>query len=165
MTSYHFDVDLLLPDPEYTEDFDFVDEDCKYIANYLYEGLNKTFYKPLKGNIVKTVRYFNDLFIPLTDFPVLKVYRRGYKDGIATEPQTSSTFIIAFALAYTQKSKVSSINSYVADEIIRLLKNGSYLELFQLDETEGMQVEFEDFLSPENVVYKYTTITVNIFTM
>lgn len=157
------DIGLLIAAPDYPEDFDFIDEDCKTIANYLYEGLNNTFYRPLKSNVVKTVRYFNDPFIPLTDFPVLKVYKKSFRDEVEMSPQTSMTFVIAYALAYTQRNKVASVGGYVADEIVRLLQNGSYLEYFQLDAAEGIQVEFEDFISPENVIYKYATITVNIF--
>lgn len=160
----NLDLDLLLPEPDYPEDFDWIDEDVKYIANYLYEGVNNTFFKALKTNIIKTVRYFNDPFIPLSDFPVLKVYKKNYKEDIYTAPQTPTIFVIAYALAYTNYSKLASIGTFVADEIVRLLKNGSYMEKFQLTDEDGIEVEFEDFINPENVIYKYTTITVGLYT-
>lgn len=165
VTNSSIDIDLLLPEPNYDEEFDFVDKECKYIANYLYEGLNNIFYKALKTNVIKTVRYFNDPFIPLTDFPVLKVYKKGYTEDIYMTPQNSTTFVISYALAYTQRSKIASIGSYVANEIVRLLKNASYNEQLQLDTDQNIQVEFEDFINPDNVVYKYTTVTVGIYVM
>lgn len=155
----------LLEAPSYPEGFDFVDADCKFIADYLYHRVNETFYPALKTDVIKTIRYFNDPFIPLKDFPVLKVYKTGYQEDIFLAPQTSYQFTIAYALAYAPKNKISAIGSFVADEIVRLLKNGSYLNMFQLDDEKGIQVQYEDFINPENVIYKYATINVNIFSM
>lgn len=154
---------ILIPKPEYPVKFDFVDEDCKFLATYLYEQLNETFYNALKSNIVNSVRYENDLFIPVVDFPVLKVYKTAYEDSADIAPHISCKFNISYALAYTQRDKIASVGSYVAQEIRRLLKNGSMNDLFQLDWTQPIQVEFEDFINPENVVYKYANITCNIF--
>lgn len=162
---FQIDPELLLDKPLYPQGMDFVDEDCKFIAEYLYAGLNDTFYNSLRTNIVKTVRYFNDLFIPVTDFPVLKVYKIAIEDSIHLNPQAVTKFNISYALAYTQRTKIASVGSYVADEIARLLKNASYSEMFQLDDASGIQTNFQDFISPENVIYKYVNVVVGIYTM
>lgn len=157
------DTDTLLPRPDYDASFNFIDEDTKAITDYLYDELNITFYKALKGNIVKSVRYENDPFIPTVDFPVLKVYKNGYEDDGALGNDSSMKFTIAYALAYTKRNKLASVGSFVADEIVRLLKNGSALGKFQIDYNAPIAVTFEDFINPENVIYKYVTINVNIY--
>lgn len=158
-------MDHLIPKPIYPLNFNFQDEDSHYIANYLYVELNKTFKDAIKGNIVKTFRDFNDNFIPVIDFPVLKVYPTRENDTGDISPQISTTFIIAYAVAYTQRTKVSSVCRYVSKEIRRLLKNGSLEGKFQLDFSSPIDVEYEDFIAPDNVIYKYATLTVNIYTI
>jgi len=152
---------ILLERPIYDERFNFFDEDVKFIADYLFTELNITFYRALKGNIVKTIRYENDPFIPVVDFPVLKVYKNGYDDDATTSNDNSTKYTIAYALAYTKRNKLAGVGSYVADEIVRLLKTGSAEGKFQLDASVPISITFDDFINPENVIYKYTTITTN----
>jgi hypothetical protein len=154
-----------IPRPIYKSTFKFVDRDCQAIGTYLYEEINTTFYPAIKGNIIKTARFENDPLIPITDFPVLKVYKSGLVEETGISPQMSTKFTIAYALAYTQRTKIASVGTYVAEEIFRLLKNGSMENRFQLDWSVPLQVVFEDFISPDNVIYKYTTVSANIYTV
>lgn len=157
-------IDILIPRPIYNEGFNFKDPDTNTIAKYLYDEVNFTFYPALKGNIIKTYRDYNDNFIPTIDFPVLKVYPTSEEDSADIAPQISTAFTIAYAVAYTQRPKIGSICRLVAKEIRRLLKNGSMQEMFQLDFTTPITVDYEDFVAPDNVIYKYATISANIFT-
>lgn len=156
--------DILIPRPIYNVGFDFKDPDTTTIASYLFNEINITFQAALKGNIIKTYRDFNDNFIPTIDFPVLKVYPTAETDTADIAPQISTEFTIAYATAYTQRPKIGSICRLVAKEIRRLLKNGSMQELFQLDFSSPILVDYEDFISPDNVIYKYATLKANIFT-
>lgn len=161
--SYTLNEIPLLNPTDYPDDFVFQDADCKYLAEYLYVNLNNIFYPFVKGNIIKSVRLENDPLIPIKDYPVLKVYKNGYQDRVGATPYVSTKFTITFAVAYTQRSKVAGVGSAVADEIRKLLKNGSLKGLFQLDEDVPLDVAFDDFINNENAIYKYATVTCNIF--
>lgn len=156
--------DILIPRPIYTNTFDFKDADTHFLATYLFTEVNKTFQEALGGDIIKTCRDFNDNFIPIVDFPVLKVYPTRENDSADIAPYISTQFTISYAVAYTQKPKIGSVCKLVAKEIRRLLKNASTECYFQVDYSSPIDIEYEDFISPDNVVYKYVTITVNIFT-
>jgi len=156
--------DILIPRPIYAPGFDFKDPDTNTIAKYLYDEVNITFYPALKYNIIKTYKDFNDNFSPIIDFPILKVYPTLEEDSADIAPQISTEFTIAYAIAYTQRPKIGSICRFVAKEIRRLLKNGSMQELFQVDFSSPITVDYEDFIAPDNVIYKYATVKANIFT-
>lgn len=155
---------LIIERPIYGTDFKFIDEDTKVIAEYLYNELNTTFQNSLLKNIVKTYRTFNDIFIPIADFPVLKVYKINEVDDINLAPYTSVDFTISYILAYTQKQKVADISSFVSNEIKRLLKNADLINLFQIDWTKGITTAYDTLIDPDNLVYKYTNINCTILT-
>lgn len=155
----------MIPKSIYPTNFDFRDEDTHYLATYLYEEVNNTFRPALKSNIIKTYRDFNDNFVPVVDFPVLKVYPTRETDTGDIAPQVITNFTIAYAIAYTQRPKVGSVCRFVAKEIRRLLKNGSEEDRFQLDFSTPIDIEYEDFIDPANVVYKYATLSASIYTI
>lgn len=162
--------DILIDKPIYPYQFDFIDPDCKFIAEYLYKEVNETFYSSLRSNIIKTYRTWNDIAIPLTDFPVLKVYTTD-EEISENDPYTSTGFNIVYALAFTSKPKVGDVSRFVTREIIRNLVNASILDvtdegqvLFQVDWSKQIRVDYETLVSPENTIYRYATISCSLFT-
>lgn len=158
------DFDLLIPRPDYSSAADFIDKDIKIISEYLFNEVNTTFQPVLNKRIVKTVKPFNDVGMPLTDYPVLKIYRLSEQDTILIHPALYVDLNINYILAYTTDQKVADISSLVAKEIRRLLKNASILGMFQLDENTGINIEYDTMINPDNIVYKYTTVTCKILT-
>jgi hypothetical protein len=162
------DESLYAPRPIYPFGYKFIDKDCEFIANYIANEVNETFYDALRYNVIKSIRTFNDLFVPLTDFPVLKVYRSSETNSF-NEVEISTKFKIIYALAFTQKTKVADISSFVGREIRRVLSTGSLDNLYQIDWGNSgentIDIEYEDFIAPDNTVYKYVTVTCPIFTL
>lgn len=157
--------DLTLPAPNYPPKFDFVDPDCKAIAQYLYDSINEVF-STTGVQMVKTYRTWNDIQIPTVDYPVLKVYASA-EALFQNAPYLSTQFTIAYGLAYTTKPKVGDVSRFVTKEILRSLVNGPLDDSqfqFQLDWDTPPRVEYETLISPDNVIYRYCTITCNIFT-
>lgn len=154
---------LNLDIPYYPDKFDFIDPDCKAIAEYLYNSVNKTF-EITRQKLIKTYRAWNDIEIPTVDYPVLKVYVSG-ETPFENSPHLSTEFTIAYGLAYTTKPKVGDVSRFVTKEIIRNLINAPGEEFqFQIDWSKTFNAEYETLISPNNVVYRYSTITCNIFT-
>lgn len=162
------DETLYLPRPVYPPNYAFIDEDCKAIAELLRDEINETFYDALRNNMVKSIRTFNDVYVPLGEFPVLKVYKENEKSGL-NQPQISTTFKIVYALAFTNKNRVADVSSFVGKEIRRILTNASLNQFLQIDWGDSgedtIDIEYEDFISPDNTIYKYVTVTVPIFTL
>jgi hypothetical protein len=154
----------MIPSPLFPTNFSFVDPDCKFLAERIYCDLNTTFQLALGGNIVRTLRTFNDNFIPLQEFPILKVYKDAEEELDLNSDILSTKFIISYALAFVQAPKIGDVSTFVSKEIRRILKNLSETDRIQIDWNSGLSIDYEDFIDPKNVVYKYTTIRVFIFT-
>lgn len=155
---------LFIDRPTYDESFKFIDSDCNSIADYLFNETNTTFYQCLRRNVIKTYRTFNDIYVPLIDFPVLKVYKQTENENVY-DPFISSSFVIAYGLAFTQKPTSGDVSTFVTQELRRNLKNGSILGKWQIDFSNGITTNYESFISNDNTVYRYATINLNIFTM
>lgn len=155
---------LDIPDPIFPPDFNFIDPDCKDIAMYLYEGVRETF-DPLHLEIIKTIRTFNDVQIPLVDYPVLKVYAESDSLYIPNTEIVSTKLVVAYGLAFTMKQKVADVSRIVSKELMRLLINASLdYFTFQVDNDQPITTRYETLISPENHVYRYSVIDVNVFT-
>ncbi|MGL5923678.1 hypothetical protein [Chroococcidiopsis sp.] len=154
--------------PQFPNDFDFQDHDTSIVAKYLFNETNKTFENVTalpNRQIIKSYRTWNDIAIPLIDYPVLKVYAVSelVKDN---QPFSATSLTIAYGLAFTVKQKVPDVSRFVVKELVRNLSNAAFEDApkFQLDWTNGLRVTYETFLSPENTVYKYATIDAAIMT-
>jgi hypothetical protein len=157
-------IDLVIPRPSYDINYNFIDNDCLTIADYLYNEINKTFLTPLGRNIVTTYRTFNDVYIPNVDFPVLKVYKVNEQDNFNIGQFTDVTINISYILAYTKKDKIADVSSYVATEIKRLLKNADLIGMFQVNWEKPINTTYETMIDPSQLIYKYTNITFNLYT-
>lgn len=155
---------MLIPRPVIGDDFEFIDRDCKYIAEEVYKEINATFRPAINEDVIKSYRTYNDNFIPLIDFPVLKVYKDAEAEIDANSDFLSTAMIASYALAFTQSPKVGDISTFVSKEIRRVLKNLSYDGRIQLDAGNGISIDYEDFIDPQSVIYKYATIRFSIFT-
>jgi hypothetical protein len=154
----------LIPRPLYPPTFQFVDPDLVRIASIIYQEVNETFMPVLNQNIIKTYRTFNDNFIPLIDFPVLKVYKDSESELDLNSDILSTDIVITYALAFTQAPKIGDVSTFVSKDIRRILKNLSDCGKVQVDWNKGLTIDYEDFIDPENVIYKYTTIRTAIYT-
>lgn len=155
----------LIPRPLYPTNFTFVDPDLARLAAIIYDEVNRTFRDVLDNqNIIKTYRTFNDNFIPIIDFPVLKVYKTAEEELDLNSDILVSDIVITYALAFTQHPKVGDVSTFVAKDIRRLLKNLSECGKVQINWEKGISIDYEDFIDPDNVIYKYTTIRTSIYT-
>lgn len=143
----------------YPQDFNFIDPDCAAISEYLFTEINELFYSAINDNIIKSYRPFNDNFVPLMDFPLLKVYKTSETSLDFLSNLFESTFKVSYALAYIQQPKVSDVTSIVAKEIAKLLKIYSFREGGQVSHNQNITIEYEDFIDPDNTIYTYATIT------
>jgi hypothetical protein len=143
----------------YPEGFDFIDPDCKAVGTLMYERVNALFYPALKSNVIKTLYLYNENFIPIVEYPVLKVYKTTDGDEASLKPYSSTEFAIVYAMAFAQKQKTADISTFVGKEIKTLLKNASNICVFQLDNNRGITINYDTFVNSENVVFKYTTVT------
>lgn len=155
---------MLIPRPLIPEGFSFTDPDCKRIAETVYEEVNTTFYTSLNGKAITSYRTFNDNFIPLIDFPVLKVYKDGEQEYSSNADIMITSFVVSYALAFSQAPKVGDISTFISKEIRRVLKNMSFDTRLQLVEDAGITIDYEDFIDPQSVIYKYTTIRFSMYT-
>lgn len=155
---------MLIPRPIISSDFEFVDRDCRYLAEQIYTEVNATFMPALDESVIKSYRTYNDNFIPLIDFPVLKIYKDAEEELSFNTDFLSTAMIATYALAFTQAPKVGDISTFVSKEIRRVIKNLSDEGNIQLDATKGISIDYEDFIDPQNVIYKYSTLRFSIFT-
>lgn len=144
--------------------FNFVDALAKQVAEYLMEKVNDTFLAATNGNkVIKTYRTFNDYFIPLTDLPCLKIYRNSQSSYFLNSQVATCDFTLNYIIAANRK-RVSDINIYVTEEILRLLINSAFEEVcFSLSDTTPLQVTYEDFINPDNTVLQYSIIKFSLF--
>lgn len=162
--TYDINVTKLIDTPVYPSDFTFVDEDCKFLAEYLTTRINNLFQDSAKGNVIKTYRTWNDIYIPLTDFPVLKVYKVS-EEFEENEDLISTAFKFVYILAFTQRPKVADISGFIGKAIVRQLSNGSMSsDDFQIDWRKGITTEYDTLINSDNVVYKYATISASVYT-
>jgi hypothetical protein len=161
---YTDDLSNNLTTPTYPANFDFVDMDCKIIGDYLKDTVNAVFYEANNNaNIINTVHYFNRTIIPVSEFPVLKVYKDSYAEFAQEAAPLSTKFTIEYILAYAQVPKIANVGVFVADELRRALKN---VDQFQIDWSNGgISVEFNTVIGNDSLIYSYTTVSCNIFTM
>jgi len=156
---------VLIPRPLYPVDFAFVDPDVARLAATIYDEVNTTFMPVLNDTkIIKTYRTFNDNFIPIIDFPVLKVYKESESELDLNSDILISDIVITYALAFTQPPKVGDVSTFVSKDIRRILKNLSECGKVQINWERGISIDYEDFIDPDNVIYKYTTIRTSIYT-
>ncbi len=156
---------ISIPAPNYPQGFDFVDPDCRRIAVYLYEQVNQVF-SNTGVQMIKTFRTWNDIQIPIVDYPVLKVYASS-ESTLENNSYLSTQFTIAYGLAYTVKPKVGDVSRFVTKEIIRSLISAPLDEdniPFQVDWNAPISADYETLISPDNVIYRYSTVLCNIFT-
>lgn len=155
---------MFIPRPIIAEDFQFVDRDCKYIAEEIYREVNDTFRPALNENVIRSYRTYNDNFVPLIDFPLLKIYKDAEEEISFNTDFLSTSVIASYALAFTQAPKVGDISTFVSKEIRRVIKNLSDDGTIQLNADKGISIDYEDFIDPQNVIYKYSTLRFSIFT-
>jgi hypothetical protein len=155
---------LNIPNPNYPNDFKFIDPDCNMVATYLYDGVRDTF-DHLQIEIIKSIRSFNDVQIPLVDYPVLKVYAESDSLYMPNSELVSTNMKVAYGLAFTMKQKVADVSRIVSKELMRLLVNASLDEFhFQLNNDNTLTANYETLISPEQHIYRYSVIDVNVFT-
>lgn len=158
--------DIYLPRPIYTSDFDFQDSSSKAIGEAVLTEVNTTFEEALQGGrAIKSFHSFNNLMIPLVAYPALKMYKVGETDESAVAPQVLTDYRLVYAIAYTQAPQTADISRLVAREIRRVLKNLSLDGMFQIDWSrgKGIRTTFEDFISPENTIYRYVTLSFSLY--
>ena len=159
------DCNLTKERPVYSNKSEIVDIDNKTIADYLFNEINTTFNSVFPNRVVKTCRYFNDITIPLTDFPVLKVYKKNELDTVLISPYYYVDMTVNYILAYTEEKNIANISTLVAKEIRRLLKNASVEGLFQLDENTDIYIEYNTLVNNSNIIYNYTNVNFKILTI
>lgn len=137
------------------------DVETEQFAAYLYQNLNRIFYNANKGDIVKTYRTFNDISIPLIDFPCLRVFKTNNIPYADYSYSNIFQYTVNYIIAFTSRQKTSDISAYVGREILRLLINSNFEDSFplQLDFSFEPNVEYDTLISPNNTVYKYTNVT------
>lgn len=153
--------------PYFPASFDFIDQDCKTIAEHLTVNINETFKYALDGkDIIRTYRAYNDLAIPNTDYPCLKVYKVSEELFTPITSEMSTGFVISYILSFTQPPKVSDVSTFVAREIIRLITNAHLVDppVFQVDTEKPIAVEYDTMIDPQRRIYKYTNVNCSIFT-
>jgi hypothetical protein len=155
----------ILDVPVYPVGYDFIDDDCRELGEYLANEVNQTFADALGGNAIKTFKPFNDVFIPITDFPVLKVYKSKEVSLDFLSNIANTEFTISYSLAYTQSAKTADVGVIVAKELTRLLKVYSYRNGLQLDHDTPITVQYDELIDTENTVYTYATIKCNFLTI
>ena len=155
----------ILDRPTYPVGYDFIDDDCKNLGEYLANEVNETFAVALDGNAIKTFKPFNDIFIPITDFPVLKVYKSNETSLDFLSNIADTEFTISYSLAYTQASKTADVSVIVAKELVRLLKVYSFRNGMQLQHDVPITVQYDELIDTENTVYTYATIKCNFLTI
>lgn len=158
--------------PIYPEGFNFKDPDATNLAEYLYDGLNATFYESLRSNIVKSYRPFNDIYPPLSDFPLLKVYPTSETRFSELAKPAITQYVIDYIMAFPKLKSVPDVSRFVGKELVRLLQVGSYLEpqRFQLDTNTPLSLSYDQAVASENsmyqqaTVFRYVTVTAGIYT-
>ena len=155
----------ILDRPNYPSGFDFIDIDCKRLGEYLANEVNETFSTALGYNIIKTLKPFNDIFIPLTDFPVLKVYKSSEQALDFLSNIADTQFTISYSLAYTQAAKTADLSVIVGRELVRLLKVYSFRGGLQLQQDVPITIEYDELIDSDNTVYTYATIKCNFLTI
>lgn len=158
---------MSIPRPIFPADFKFIDNYAKRIAEYLYTEVNNTFRDVVGGNVIKTYRTYNDIDIPLTDLPCLKVYRLNQKGYFQHSEVGTSDYRLSY-ISRPVRKKVHELNVYITEEIIRLLITApleEYDNLYvSLSDTTPISVEFETLVDPENTVFEYSNINISVFT-
>lgn len=144
--------------------FSFVDPHCKLIAEYIGTELNELFLVSAQGNVVNTIKAFNDVFLPLTDYPVLKVYKlnESIVDPLSNIFRTN--FNIVYSVAYNLSSKTTDLGAVIGKEIARLVHVLSFRDGLQLDHGSAVSVDYDEMIDLENAVYSYVTVNCTFLT-
>ena len=154
----------ILRETIYPIGYDFTDEHCRAIADYLTTELNELFLTAVGANVVKTAIPFNNIFIPLSDFPVLKVYKT---EEVAIDPLSNiflTAFQISYALAYNTASKTSDLGAVVGKEIVRLLYVYSFRDGLQLDTTVPVTADYDELIDGSDAIYSYVNVSCKFLT-
>jgi hypothetical protein len=128
------------------------DKTCKELAEYLGEGLNRRYswYLTKTGQqethlkrVVKSIRTYDALTVPLEQFPLLKVYR--FSDSY--RPQTThslANLLINYNLSFPMLEELPGLLKFVADNLVYLFLEYSYTRRnqFPLDNTQGLVAEY-----------------------
>lgn len=151
--------------PLFDTGFQFNDPDCDLLALEIYQEVNETFADVLGSEkAIKTYRAFNDNFVPLIDFPLLKVYKDAEQEVEANSELFITSIVVNYALAFTQEPKIGDVSTFVSKEIRRVIKNMSEAGKIQVDWSKSLTIDYEDFIDPKNIIYKYATLRFSIYT-
>ncbi len=87
------------------------------LASYLTKYLNESYPEKI---VVRSFREFDDINVPISDFPLLKVYRTldNYRRGTT---YSVSTAVITYSLSFPDVRELPGILKWVADSINYLL--------------------------------------------
>jgi hypothetical protein len=154
----------ILRETIYPVGFDFIDPHCKLLVEYLTTELNELLFNAVGTNVVKTPIPFNNIFIPLSDFPALKVYKT---DEVAIDPLSNifmTSFQISYILAYNTTQKTSDLGAIVGKEISRLLHVFSFREGLQLDTTSPVTIDYDELIDSSEAVYSYVNVSCKFLT-
>lgn len=156
---------MRIPEPDYTLKTLLKDSELDYLGEYLIGKVNNSFDE--KEPVIKSFRNFNDIAIPLIDFPCLKIYRTRETIFSSYSSLIISELTLNYISSFTgNKNVIADLHENVAKEITRVLINASVDPSFnlQLDFSNGYPTtSFDTFINPSNTVYKYATVNVSIY--
>lgn len=115
----------------------YVDDGCKHLADYLKEELNKAYINFLNTSeeieefapnaaqqnpepIVRSTRFYDSLNVPLSEFPLLKVYRQN-EDFRAGTIYSESDVVITYNASYPNVDRLPGLLHWVAININSIL--------------------------------------------
>jgi hypothetical protein len=162
---------LLIPRPIYPPDFGFIDEDLDTVARYLFNECNTTFENLLAlggKNVISSFTIDNTAILPVSPqaYPLLKLYRTDDNFLFPVGNGSSVQLVVAYVLAFSPKQKASSLTTFVAREIKRLLQNSPVDDAcpFTIDMTKGISTTYNTLTPREDIIYSYAKTTCSLLT-
>jgi len=154
--------------PTFPTNFKFPDVDLETIASFIRDDVNLTFNNTLNSNkVIASFSCESSRRLSLGDkvYPLLKVYRTQELFYFPIGNVKNLDITIAYVLAYSPKEKGTSITTYVASDICRVLQNSSILDdiPFTVNIEKPITVTYDN-ASDSDIVYDYAKITCTILT-
>jgi hypothetical protein len=139
---------LLLGDHDY----------CELLANYLRDSVNEKYSRVVANNpslpgqyVINGVRYFDDPSVPLSEFPLLKVYRNtDIFDGATPYRTTQAT--ITYSVAYPSLDELPDLLSWMSFALNKSLVEFSYERNDVFDLQQNNRRTFQHLLMFNDVI-------------
>ena len=103
------------------------DQTVKTITDFVKQELNKKSQEVLNINLVNSVRYFDDPNVPLTDYPMLKVFRTTDLFFPQSTKQTSQ-LTLRYCLSYEQMDQIAPLTAIIS-KLLNSILNDSFSKI------------------------------------